>query len=292
MELRKTIREITLNHCNNGGMVIGQCLSAVGWVNNTIDPKTKNVIELPMTDVAGSGFACGAAISGIRPILVLRFQDFLLLNGSILVNFAAKLKEISGISAPLWVRAIAQEGNGTGCVHSGKYHSIFSHFPGFNIVCPITSDEYKQCWNDFMKRDVPTICFEHRHTYDNKKEFNDVIKEDSKATVIGVSLARQYLDKVNLPLDKFGVFKLKPLELKVDIVKSLSKTRKGFIIDTGYDTCSIAKEIASQYYMVTRGVAKIYTLGIEDISSGCRKENLTPSTEVIEKFIKERVKDL
>ena len=73
--LADTIKEITFIHLNKDkGIIMGQCLSAVGWVQNTIPPQKKGVIELQMTDTAGAGFAVGSALAGARPILVLRFE--------------------------------------------------------------------------------------------------------------------------------------------------------------------------------------------------------------------------
>jgi len=75
---------------SNKGIIIGQCLSAVGWVQNTVPAQKKGIVELPMTDVAGAGFAVGASLANIRPIFILRFQSFLWLNASPLINHAAK----------------------------------------------------------------------------------------------------------------------------------------------------------------------------------------------------------
>jgi acetoin:2,6-dichlorophenolindophenol oxidoreductase subunit beta len=55
--LAETIKEITRIHLEqNNGLILGQCLSAVGWVNNTV-PDCKNIVELPMSDVAAAGIA-------------------------------------------------------------------------------------------------------------------------------------------------------------------------------------------------------------------------------------------
>ena len=38
----ETIKELTFNHLNKkNGVILGQCLSAVGWVQNTIPPQKK-----------------------------------------------------------------------------------------------------------------------------------------------------------------------------------------------------------------------------------------------------------
>ncbi|MBR1945946.1 MAG: hypothetical protein IJ846_06635, partial [Alphaproteobacteria bacterium] len=62
LTLAETIKAITRDHLeNHNGLLFGQCVTAVGWVNGTV-PDCKNIVELPMTDVAGAGFAVGAAL--------------------------------------------------------------------------------------------------------------------------------------------------------------------------------------------------------------------------------------
>ena len=130
----ETICELSRRHLEeNNGLLLGQCVSAVGWVNHTV-PDCKGIVELPMTDVAGAGIAVGAAMVGRRPIFVIRFQDLLTLNGSPIINYAAKSKELHGRSTPIFVRALASEGLGP--VHSGVLHGIFMHFPGLRVRPP------------------------------------------------------------------------------------------------------------------------------------------------------------
>ena len=119
----ETIREISKIHLDkNDGLIMGQCLSAVGWVQNTVPAQKKGIVEFPMTDTAGAGFAVGAAVGGRKPIFILRFQSFLWLNASPLINNAAKSKEIFGYSAPVFIRAIASEGISSGPIHTNCYN--------------------------------------------------------------------------------------------------------------------------------------------------------------------------
>ena len=108
----ETIKEITRNHLINGnGLLFGQCVTAVGWVGGTI-PDCEGIVEIPMTDIAGPGFAVGAALIGRRPIFVVRYQGFMWYNASSFVNYAAKSKEVWGKPCPIFIRSIAMEGNG------------------------------------------------------------------------------------------------------------------------------------------------------------------------------------
>ena len=148
----ETIRDISKIHIQkNNGVIMGQCLSAVGWVQNTVPAQKKGIVEFPMTDVAGAGFAVGAAVGGRKPIFILRFQSFLWLNASPLINNAAKSKEIFGYSAPVFIRAIASEGISSGPIHTNCFHSPFAHMPGLPICAPMTPIEYKKIWGFFFK---------------------------------------------------------------------------------------------------------------------------------------------
>jgi len=271
--LRDTIKKISMVHADNGGYILGQCLSAIGWVNGTV-PDHKNIIELPMVELTGAGIACGIAITGNRPILVIRFQDFLILNGSVLINFAAKRKDIFGKTCPLWVRALSLEGFGTGGTHSGKLHSTFMHYPGFRIYAPITPNEYKECWKDFMTHDDPAICFESRLTFDNDKEIEDIYVPGSDFTIYAISLARINARKVaeRLKCNFVNIYKLKPLELNI-------MATEGLVVDTGFETCSAGRDIAYQLMLQTGN--RHEAIGLKEVSVGCNIENLTPTEEEI-----------
>ena len=77
--LRETIKAITKTHLiEKNGLAMGQCLTAVGWVGGTLPElyEDKGMVELSMADVAGGGFAVGAALSGRRPMYIIRYQGF------------------------------------------------------------------------------------------------------------------------------------------------------------------------------------------------------------------------
>lgn len=288
-----TIRDITRRHLLNGNYIVGQCLTAVGWVQNTVpnDEEIKDrIVELPITDVAGADIVCGMAIANTRPILVIRFQDFLMLNGNAIVNFAAKRKEIFQRSCPIFIRAIGREGNGTGNSHSGKLHSIFCHFPGLRVYVPITSSEYARCYNEYMGNDDPVLVCEHAKTFDNQFEFDDELTGESDITLIGISYARlnmmEYIsNQEEYTIDSFHVSRLIPYDhyLIGNIIESLKQTGLGLIIDTGFEVCSYAKDLAHQLMLSCD--AKVYVLGLDQVNVGCRKENLTPSTKMISNFV-------
>jgi pyruvate dehydrogenase E1 component beta subunit len=292
--LAETIKEITKNHLElNNGLILGQCLSAVGWVNNTI-PDTKNIIELPMTDVAGGGIAAGVAIAGRRPIFVVRFQDFMYLNSSMLINYAAKAKELFGVSVPVFIRALATEKKGTGPTHSGITHSLFMHNPGFRVCSPMTPSEYKEIWQDFMEHDSPMFVSEHRHSFNQIENINDIIFPDAQITIYGIGYARfnilkaiEILNRDGIKCNFINLVWLKPLKLNEEKVNPLFKTRRGLIVDSGFEIAGASQSIA--YELMKKTKIYVEALGAEDKPVGVSEkyENGTPSVEKIINKVKE-----
>ena len=282
----ETIKEITRIHLTkNNGILLGESITAVGWVNNTV-PDCKNIVDLPMTDVAGAGIAVGTSLVGRRPIFVIRFQDFLILNGSPLIFYAAKLKELHGKTAPVLVRAIGAENYGP--VHSGVIHSIFMHFPGFRVCSPITPEEYKEAWKAYMENDDPMIVSEHRLSYQNKNEFSDIIKKDADITLYAVSAARLQIEKAAEMLEAKGIICniihilwLKPLKLTDKMISPLRQTKLGLVIDPGHEIAGASQSIAYELNQLTG--CRVKALGLLDRTKClCHPlKNATPNSERI-----------
>lgn len=285
----ETITQITRRHLEeNGSLLFGQAITAVGWVNQTV-PNCKNIVEFPMSDVSNMGIACGAAISGIRPIIVIRFQDFMWLNGSSLVNYAAKSKDIFGTPTPVFVRALAQED--AGCTHSGVLHGVFRHVPGFRICSPMTPREYEQAWDDFMSHDDPMFVSEHRSSFNNTEEFTNTYHR-ADVTLIPISATRFNVDDAIRLLADDGiacnvahVMWLKPF--KPDhIIKALSNSRMGLVVDAGFETNGVSEAIA--YSLMWQTGVPVKALGLCDRSVGVSPEsgNFTPDAHRIAETVR------
>jgi acetoin:2,6-dichlorophenolindophenol oxidoreductase subunit beta len=293
-----TIREITRKHLTeNNGLLYGQCITAVGWIQNTVPPNAPGLVELPMADVSGPGFAIGAALVGRRPILVLRFQSFLWLAVSPLVNYAAKSKEIWGKPCPIFVRAIASEGKGTGPVHSNCYHSMFMHMPGMAVCAPMTPKEYEEVWDYYMKQGDPILVSEHRRSYLSKDPLPDRVTAEASITIYAISASRfsaveavAQLEKEGIHCNLIHVLWLKPFELNARVLDPLKKTKLGLVIDSAYEIAGANQSIAYDLMLATG--AKVKALGQEDRSPGvaARLDNATPSAARIVQVVKDLIK--
>ena len=285
LTLAETIKEITKNHLeNHNGLLFGQCVTAVGWVNGSV-PDCKNIIELPMTDVAGAGFAVGAAIAGRRPIFVLRFQDFFTLNCNQIVHYAALSKELHHQGIPVYVRCIGMDSAGP--VHSIMLHNIPMYFPGINVYAPMTPGEYRKTWEDYMDSDIPMFVSEHRSAYKNTDEMVDEVFKSADVTLFAISDARremliaaEKLREQSLKVSTVHIMKLKPLDRDY-LIKQMGNCKYGVVIDNGFPICGVARDIA--YELMDGTDKRVKAISCED-KTKCfnpEQQNKTPNAEKI-----------
>ena len=284
----ETIKEITRDHLTNeNGLLFGQCVTAVGWIGGTV-PDCEGIVEIPMTDVAGSGFAVGAALMGRRPIFITRYQGFMWYNATSFVNYAAKSKQVWGKACPVFIRSIAGEGNGIGHTASSSLHSMIMHTPGLPVAAPITPIEYQSVWEYFKKNDDPIYVSEHRNSYNLTEEMNDVYREDADITIIAISSGRLNVieaDKIlrgkGIKCSIFHLLWLKPFEPPEIMLESLKRTKVGLVIDSDYEITGASRSIAYELMHLT-GVS-VHALGLEDRVCGAAPhlENITPSPQKI-----------
>ena len=226
--VRETIKDLTRKHLESGRKCFGQCLTAVGWVGGTLPElyEEDGMVELSMADVAAGGIITGAALAGERPIYVVRYQGFQWFNSAIIVNYAAKSKEIWGRPCPLLVRSIAMEG-GIGPVAGSSHHSIFQRMPGTKVISPMTPQEYEFAYKSFMNNDDVYYISEHRKSYDNTEELSNIIHPKADITLFPISITRFAAAEAQQELEKEG--------LKVSIIHQL--WIKPFVFKEEWNRC-------------------------------------------------------
>jgi len=297
--LRQTIKDIIKDHLlKKGGKVFGQCLTAVGWVGGTLPElyEKDGMIELSMADVAGGGIVVGAGLMMTRPIYVIRYQGFNWYNCPMIVNYACKSKEIWKKPCPILVRGIAMEG-GIGPVAGSSHHSLYYRMPGVKILSPMTPNEYKQTYEYFMNNDDVIYVSEHRGSYDNTKELNDIIYDKSDLVIFAISITRfealkvqEILKNENINISVINMFWIKPYKITQKYIKTLKNSKfGGLVIDDDYED-GIAKSIANDLSNISG--KSIKTLGLKNKSAGFHPnvDNLPPNADQIYKLIKKIIK--
>lgn len=291
--LREVIRETTDQHLDAGFICAGQCLRAVGNVGNTL-PERPDLTELPMSDVADGGFITGMALAGKRPIFVIRYQGFLWYNGITIANYAMKSKAIWGKPCPLLIRSISMEG-GIGPVASSSHHSLFLRMPGVKIFSPMTPNEWKSAYDEFMAGDDVVYLSEHRAAWGNDKELPPLTFGIQKPEVVlfPISITRfaavdaayeLYIENTTIA-EVQHITQLKPFSPNRDMLIGLKSTMCGIVIDDDHPD-GTAKALALDLHNLTG--AKMHVLGLENRTAGFspQTDNLPPSKEKIKDFIR------
>ena len=288
--VRDTIKEITKDHLLSGkGKCYGQCLTAVGWVGGTLPElyEEDGMVELSMADVAGGAIVTGSALAGDRSIYVVRYQGFQWYNSVSIVNYAAKSKDLWQRPCPVFVRSIAMEG-GIGPVAGSSHHSIYHRMPGLKIISPMTPDEYKMAYDSYMNDDEPYYISEHRKSYDNTEEFENIIRSECDLTIFPISITRFEMKRLlelaemeNIRLNVIHVVWLKPFTIHDEWIESVVNSKYGGLVTDDDFEEGVASSLANQINI--KSDKKIHTLGLKPITAGFYPEvdSLPPNSEEI-----------
>jgi pyruvate dehydrogenase E1 component beta subunit len=276
---------------------MGQCLTAVGWVGGTLPElyEESGMVELSMADVAGGGFAVGAALSGRRPIYVIRYQGFNWYNAPIIINYACKSKAIWGRPCPMFIRSIAMEG-GIGPVAGSSHHALYYRMPGVKIYSPMTPDEYRVTYQEFMAGDDVIYVSEHRGAYNNTTELEDILYDHPDYVLCPVSITRFAAVEASRKLLAEGIkvavhhiFRIKPFVPGKALLRSLTSSRRGgCVLDDDYAD-GIAKVLG--FDLAELSGARMSALGLPARTAGFAAgvDNLPPDADAIAEYIRHRV---
>ncbi len=98
------------------------------------------ISDAPISEAAIMGVAVGAALSGTRPVVEMRFADFALCAVDELVNQAAKARYMFGgqTRVPLVVREPIGMWRSSAAQHSQSLEAWYAHIPGLVVAVPST----------------------------------------------------------------------------------------------------------------------------------------------------------
>jgi pyruvate dehydrogenase E1 component beta subunit len=126
----------------------------------------KRILDTPISEIAFTGLAIGAAMSGMRPIVEYQFGDFVFCAMDQIVNEAAKLRYMSAgqVSVPITFR-LPVGANRRGAQHAQCTESIFMNVPGLYIVTPSCPYDAKGLLISAIRSENPVLFYEHKLLY-------------------------------------------------------------------------------------------------------------------------------
>lgn len=236
----------------------------------------ERIFDAPLSENCITGICVGAALSGMRPILVFSRIEFLLLAMDQLVNNASRWQGIFGdaFSMPLVIRVIFGRGYGIDPNHYRDLQSLLAQIPGIKTVMATTAFDAKGLLLSAIEDDGPVLFLEHRYLHDSIDDVPDhyytipltqaeITAEGQDITVAAFSYsvlsalkAAQALKTFGLSLEVINMRCVNPLDTTA-LCESVKKTGRLIIADTnstqhGIASLLIAKILDESFYYLVK----------------------------------------
>jgi len=217
--------------------------------------------DTPICERGFVGLACGAAMTGARPIVDFMFIDFINDAFGEIINQIAKMQYMSSgrLTMPVLLRGCVGIGHSAATHHSGSYHSIYAHIPGLRVVMPSTPYDAKGLFVHALRSQDPVLFLEPRELMGSKGAVPAepyeipfgrarIHREGTAATVValGAMLPRALVavDKLGIAAEVLDPRTVSPLDTAA-ILASVRKTGRLLIVDEAFGPCGLAAEIAA-----------------------------------------------
>lgn len=225
----------------------------------------ERVFDMPTSENAMTGVAIGAALNGIKSVMVHQRIDFFLLAMDQLINGAAKWHYMFGgqTAVPITIRLIIGRGWGQGPTHSQNLQAWFAHIPGLKVVMPTTPEDAKGLLLSSIFDPNPVVFLEHRWLHNVSGEVPEgdfrlplgkarVAREGKDVTIVSMSYmtlealqAAEYLEQHGISVEVVDLRTIKPLDWET-VFDSVEKTGRLLALDTGFTTGSVAGEVVAR----------------------------------------------
>jgi pyruvate dehydrogenase E1 component beta subunit len=222
------------------------------------------VIDTPVSENAITGAAVGAAIAGMKAIVVHPRVDFALYAFDPIINQAANWHYMNGgkSSVPVVFWLIVNRGGEQAAQHSQALHSMFAHVPGLKVVAPSTPYDAKGLLISSILDENPVVFIDDRWLYRSQEEVPEEIyqvpigkgiirNEGNAVTLVSFSYmavesqkAVDELKQQGIDVEFIDLRTIKPLDQEL-IFTSVKKTGKLVIADGSWKTGSVAGEISA-----------------------------------------------
>lgn len=220
------------------------------------------VMDTPVSETAFVGAAIGAAASGMRPVVELMFSDFMAVCWDQIMNEAAKMHFMYGLSVPMVIRTASGAGTGASAQHSQSLENMYTHVPGLKVVVPSTACDAKGLLKSAIRDNNPVIFLEQKLLYGTECDIPDgdyvipigkaAVRRDGNDVTI-ISYGRMVNDCLNaadtlaadgISAEVIDLRSLSPLDTET-ILTSVRKTHRAIVVHEAVKFGGFGGEISS-----------------------------------------------
>ena len=242
--------------------ILGGAFGVTAGLFNEFGPE--RVIDTPISEIAITGAAIGAALGGLRPVAEIMYIDFTPGCMDMIVNQMAKIHYMFGgqVKVPMVLRVVSGAMGNNAAQHSQSFYSFFVHTPGLIVATPSTPYDAKGLLNTAITDDNPVIFVENKRTVnikgpvpeeyytipfgkaDVKRTGTDLTIIATQALVYDALNIAEEMQKEKISIEVIDPRTLKPFD-KETIFDSVKKTGKVVVCDEGWIYCGMASEMAA-----------------------------------------------
>ncbi len=224
----------------------------------------ERVVDTPISEHGYMSASVGMALTGLRPVPELMFNDFIGFCFDALIGQGSKMRYMFGGKAkvPMVVRTMHGAGASAAAQHSGSYYGIFGSIPGLKVVVPATPYDAKGLLLSAIEDDNIVIFSEDKTLYGMKGEVPEeyytvpigkaaVRREGKDLTIVTIGKMLYVGQEVADRLEKDGI-SVELIDLRTvapwdqeTIFDSVKKTGRLIIVDEANPHNNTATDIAS-----------------------------------------------
>lgn len=242
----------------------------------------ERIRDTAISEIAISGIAMGAAMTGMRPVAEFQFVDFITNAIDQICNHMAKFRLMSGgkVAVPVIMRA-PFGATGRAAQHSQSLEAWFAHVPGLKVVMPSTPYDARGLLRSAFNDLNPVIILEHKLLYGSASPggeapsaveeyarwlkpaaeedyeipfgMGDVKRPGTDLTIVATSfmvhrslkIAERFQEQEGVSIEVVDPRTVYPLDIET-ICHSVAKTHRCLVVTEETGFASVASEIAAQ----------------------------------------------
>ena len=225
----------------------------------------KRVIDTPISEAGFSGIGVGSTMTGNRPIIEFMTFNFALVVSDLIVNNAAKIRQMSGgqFPCPIVFRGPTGSAGQLGATHSQAFESWYANCPGLKVIVPSNPYDAKGLLKSAIRDNDPVIFMESEQMYGDKGEVPegeytlplgvaDIKRSGKDVTLVtyGKMLkeafkASEELIKDEIDTEIIDLRTIRPMDYEA-IFESVKKTNRLVILEESWPFGNISTEITYQ----------------------------------------------
>jgi len=270
---------------NDGIFVLGEGIGKRG--GNFLSTKglyelygPERLCDTPICERGFVGLACGAAMTGTRPVVDFMFADFVLDGFAEIVNQIAKMQYMSSgrLKMPVLLRGCIGIGHSAATHHSGSYYGAFAQVPGLRVVVPSSPEDAKGLLKHALRCHDPVVFLEHRELLQLKGPVPEgdyeigfgearIVRAGEHVTVVALAkmvhqtlAVCEELAREGISVELIDPRTVSPLDTAT-ILASVRKTGRLLVVD----------ELPAQYGFSAEIAARVADEGFDDLDAPIRR---------------------